>query len=136
MKFTLKSPIIITSLFSWCSLSRHRVQRNWSWFVIHGKVLNFHVWILCYHKPFHNKIRKKWVELSIDLWHLNNTKLSQHIINTKLCWLYSCFLYWFFLAICIVHNQVIYIANLKNFILEFSKNMIIPPLIWVFDFIG
>ena len=28
------------------------------------------------------------------------------------------------------------LANLKNVILEFSKNMIIPPLIWVFDFIG
>ena len=37
-----------------------RGQFNRSWFVIHNKVLNFHDWIL---------------ELSMDLWHLNSTKV-------------------------------------------------------------
>ena len=52
-------------------------------------------------------------------------------LNTELCWLCFCFSYWLFLY-CSQSSQLIW----KNIILEFSKNMIISPLIWVFDFIG
>ena len=53
-----------------------RVQLNRLWFVIHDKILKFHDWILCNYKPFHNKIKRcKSLELSMDMWHLNNRKL-------------------------------------------------------------
>ena len=52
-----------------------RVWLNTSWFGIHNKVLNFHNWTLCYHKPFHDKIKKyKSMGLSMGLWHSNNMK--------------------------------------------------------------
>ena len=35
-----------------------RVRLNGSWFLIHSKVLNFYNRILCYHAPFHNKIKR------------------------------------------------------------------------------
>ena len=40
------------------------------WFVFHDKVSNFHIWILSYHQPFHNKIkRQKSLELFAgELW--------------------------------------------------------------------
>ena len=69
-------------------------------------------------------------ELSMDLWHINNMK----VIVT-----FRTFNYVDFVPISctdsfyVVHNRDI---NLKTPILEFLKNMIIPPLIWVFDFMG
>ena len=47
---------------------------NGSRFVIH-KVLNFHDQILCYHEPFHDKIKIKSMEVSMDLWRLNYMKV-------------------------------------------------------------
>ena len=42
-----------------------------SWFMINDLVLNFHDWILCYHEPFHDKIKRwKSLELPMDLWNL------------------------------------------------------------------
>ena len=55
--------------------SNYRVWLSWSWFLIHGKVLNFHNWILCYHEPFSRQDKKIKIELSMDLWHLNNMKV-------------------------------------------------------------
>ena len=37
---------------------RIKVWLNGSWFFIHSKALNFHDWVLCYHEPFHNKIKR------------------------------------------------------------------------------
>ena len=62
------------------------------WFVIHEVVLNFHHWILCYHEPFHSKIKRlKSVNFSMDLWHLNNMKVIL-TLNSELCWLCSFFI--------------------------------------------
>ena len=42
-----------------------------SWFMINDLILNFHDWILCYHEPFHDKIKRwKSLELPMDLWNL------------------------------------------------------------------
>ena len=49
-----------------------------------------------------------------------------NILSIELCWLCSFILYWFF-SHCPQSNQLI----LKNLILEFSKIMIEPPLIWL-----
>ena len=81
-------------------------------------------------EPFYNNIRYKLLESSMDLWHINNMK----VIVT-----FRTFNYVDFVPISctdsfyVVHNRDI---NLKTPILEFLKNMIIPPLIWVFDFMG
>ena len=53
-----------------------RVGLNGPWFVIHDDVLNFHDWIFCYHKLFHDKVKRyKSMELSMNLWHLNHMKV-------------------------------------------------------------
>ena len=51
-----------------------RVWVNGPWFLIHNKVLNFHYWIL-YHELFHDKTKIQSMELSMDLWHLYDTKV-------------------------------------------------------------
>ena len=43
------------------SVTKNRVQLFRLWFMIHNKVLNFHNWILCHHRPFlwqHKKSKK------------------------------------------------------------------------------
>ena len=40
-------------------LRKYRIQLNRLWLMIHNKVFNFHDWILCYHEPFHDKIKAK-----------------------------------------------------------------------------
>ena len=73
-----------------------RVRRNGSWIVIHEDVLNFPGWIFCYHEPFDDKIKRlKSVEVSLDLWHINNSKviLTLWTLNYVDC---VPSLYWFF----------------------------------------
>ena len=40
------------------NVKTYRVWLNRLWFLIHDEVLNFHDWILCYHEPFHKKIKR------------------------------------------------------------------------------
>ena len=117
-----------TKEFSIIQFIKHaRVRLNRSRFVIHDEVLNFHDWILCYREPLRDKI--KLLELSMDLWNLNNMKVivTFWTLNCADCVPVSCTISVLF---------TIEITNLKNLILAFSKKMIIPPLILVFDFIG
>ena len=63
-----------------------RVRLNRSWFVIHDKVLNYHDIILCYHKPFHNKIKKIKINGIINgsvTFKLYESCLN--MLNTELC---------------------------------------------------
>ena len=65
--------------FMYYTFILYRVRLNKSWFFIQDKVLNFHdffefSWVFCYHKPFHDKIKRS-MELSMDLWHLNKMKV-------------------------------------------------------------
>ena len=110
-------------------LSNYSVLLNWSWFLIQSKVLNFHNWILCYHELFHDKIKTlKSIELSMDLWHLDNLK----VISTLWTLIYGdCvpFLCWSF-----PYSQLSQLLS-ENLILELSKNMIKPPLIWLMHLI-
>ena len=44
--------------------------------MIEDKVLNFHDEIRCYYEPSHDKVKRiKSMELSMDLWHLDNIKV-------------------------------------------------------------
>ena len=56
-----------------------RVWLNKLRFVIHDKILNFHDWTLFYNELFHSN-RGKWksMDLSMDLWHSNYTKVILH----------------------------------------------------------
>ena len=54
-----------------------------SWFVIRDEVLHFHSWILCYHEPFNEKIKRyKSMELLIDLWHLNKRAIVFNVMGS------------------------------------------------------
>ena len=67
-----------------------RVRFNRLWFVIHSLVFNFHDWILCYHEPFHGKIKKlKSLELSMDLWNFK-VILTLWTLNYVDCVPFSC----------------------------------------------
>ena len=90
-----KQAVIINLKHLDASLSylESRVQLNRSWFVIHYKILNFQDWILCYHEPFHKKIKIwKSMEFWMDLWHLNNMKviLTLCTLNYVVCGPFSC----------------------------------------------
>ena len=80
----------------------YKVWLNESWFVIHNKALNFHDWILCYHDLFHDKIKKS-IEISKDLWCLNNMKviLTLWTLNYVDCLPFSCID-----SFHVLHNQV------------------------------
>ena len=62
--------------------------------MIHNDVLKFCDWILCYHEPFQDKIKRwKSVELSMDLWLLSDMKviLTLQILNfAEFCAPFSC----------------------------------------------
>ena len=94
--------------------------------MIHDEVLNFHDWILRYHEPFPDKIRKlKSLKLAMGLWHLNNMKVILTLWTLNYVGL-NCAPVSGIDSFHIVHIR----ANSFNKIL-FLKNMIKPPLIWL-----
>ena len=104
----------------WCL----RVRLKGSWFVIYDEVLNFHDWILCYHEPFQDKIKS--LELSMDMWILK-------VILTP--WTLTILIACLFLELILSILFIIEPTNLKkNLILEFPKNMMKRPLIWIMYF--
>ena len=125
MSFTSQNAILSPELplyfpellfFYFPELSFYKVRLNRSWFMNHNEILNFHDWILCYHEPFHNKVKneeKILMDWSMDLWHLNNVNFFSHkyandhflwtLWTLAIFWLCFFFLYWFFLYI--VYNQ-------------------------------
>ena len=59
------------------------VWHDESCFMIH-KVLNFQDWNLCDKEPFHDKIKRYIsLELSRDLWHLNDMKNYLSTVNIE-----------------------------------------------------
>ena len=72
-----------------------------SWFMTRFWI--FMTEILCYQEPFHDKTKKwKSMELSVDLWHLNNMKiiLTLWTLIYVVCFPFSCID-----SFHIVHNQ-------------------------------
>ena len=62
-------------------------------FVIHNEDLNFHDWNLWYSDAFHDKIeRYQSIDLSVDLWHLNNMNfiLTLWSLNYVVCIPFFC----------------------------------------------
>ena len=54
--------------------------------MIHDKVLNFHDGIICYHEPFHDKIkRQKSLELSMGFVTFKQYESYFNTLNTELC---------------------------------------------------
>ena len=67
-RYTLSVPMNQRMLNKWSLMITYiyRVRLNRSSFVIHYKGLNFHNGILCYHEPFHDKMKtQKSLELSM-----------------------------------------------------------------------
>ena len=107
-----------------------RVGLTGSWFAVHNKVLNFHIWILCYHEPYHDNVKNprkyQWI---LYLWNLNHTKFILHeYANDHYLWILSVLINVDFVLIFYIDTLHVFnieyrvISNLKNLILKFPKN--------------
>ena len=100
-----------------------RVRLIRLWFVIHKEVLNFHDWILCYHQPFHDNIKKTEKYQLIYIYIFEITIYVKPMWNTLS---YETLNYVAFVLLSSIYTfRVVYnwaLSNLKSLDLKFPQS--------------